>query len=115
MPQITVEHPAHFAASFDRRGFALALHPLVVEIAGARLAACKTRFRTTEENVIGDETDGPGVLAIEIALLAGRSDEVKKRLAEAAAELAGKYAVGTPVAGHVSVEVRDLDASYSKA
>ncbi|MFI6943127.1 5-carboxymethyl-2-hydroxymuconate Delta-isomerase [Streptomyces sp. NPDC050418] len=114
MPQITVDHPADLTGSFDRRGFALALHPLVVELADARLAACKTRFRTTEENVIGDE-GAPGVLHIEIALLAGRTEETKKRLAEAAAALAGKYAENTPVAGHVSVEVRDLDGSYSKA
>ncbi len=115
MPQITVDHPTHLNVSFDRRGFALELHPLVVEIADARLPACKTRFRATEENVVGDAADGPGVLNIEIALLAGRTEEVKKRLAEAVVELAGKYVVGTAVAGHVSVEVRDLDASYSKA
>ncbi|SDK04160.1 5-carboxymethyl-2-hydroxymuconate Delta-isomerase [Streptomyces indicus] len=114
MPQITVDHPAQLTDAFDRRGFALALHPLVVEIAGARLAACKTRFRTTEENVVGDEAAGPGVLHIEIALLAGRSEETKKQLATAAVELAGKFVAGTSVAGHVSAEVRDLDGSYAK-
>ncbi|WP_415950728.1 5-carboxymethyl-2-hydroxymuconate Delta-isomerase [Streptomyces sp. KLOTTS4A1] len=114
MPQITVDHPAHLAESLDRRGFALALHPLVVELADARLAACKTRFRVTEENVIGADVGGPGVLHIEIALLAGRSEEVKKRLASAVVELAGSYVAGTAVEGHVSVEVRDLDGSYSK-
>ncbi|MET8409789.1 5-carboxymethyl-2-hydroxymuconate Delta-isomerase [Streptomyces sp. NPDC005195] len=115
MPQITVDYSAALDESFDRRGFALALHPVVVETAAARIEACKTRFRPTGDNVVGAEADGHAVVHVTLALLAGRSEETKVRLTESVLELLRTYV--EPVDGlalHVSAEVRDLDPSYRK-
>jgi 5-carboxymethyl-2-hydroxymuconate isomerase len=116
MPQITVDYSARLDDAFDRRGFALALHPVVVDTAAARIEACKTRFRPTEDNVVGAEADGHAVVHVTLALLAGRTDETKARLAQAALELVRAHV--KPVEGvalHVSAEVRDLDPSYRKS
>ncbi|WP_406168052.1 5-carboxymethyl-2-hydroxymuconate Delta-isomerase [Streptomyces sp. NBC_00996] len=114
MPQITVE----FSSALDHvdwRGFARELHPVVVETAAARLEACKTRTLRTEDDVVGAEADGQAIVHVTIALLAGRTDETKARLAESALELLRKHIAPTDgLSLHVSAEVRDLDPSYRK-
>ncbi|MFI2435667.1 5-carboxymethyl-2-hydroxymuconate Delta-isomerase [Streptomyces sp. NPDC018693] len=116
MPQITVER----SAGLDHvpwEEFALALHPVVVETAAARIEACKTRVLRTEDEAVGSETgDRHSIVHVTIALLAGRTDETKAKLTEATLELLRKYV--EPMDGvtlHLSAEVRDLDPSYRKA
>ncbi|MFI2505054.1 5-carboxymethyl-2-hydroxymuconate Delta-isomerase [Streptomyces sp. NPDC018972] len=115
MPQITVDYSGPLAEGFDRPAFARDLHTAVVEIAAAKQPACKTRFRRTEDVVVGPDSDGHALVHVHIALLAGRSDETKARLTEAVLELLRQYV--KPAEGvvlHASAEVRDLDASYRK-
>ncbi|MEU6095365.1 isomerase [Streptomyces sp. NPDC047079] len=115
MPQITVDYSAPLADSFDRPGFASALHAQVVEIAAARIEACKTQFRRTEDTAVGADPDGHAVVHVTVGLLAGRTEETKARLAEATLELLRQFVRPTAdLALHASAEVRDLDASYRK-
>lgn len=109
MPQITVDH----SAPLDRRGFALALHPLVVKTVDTSLDACKTRFREVDETVVGDGATEDALVHVEIALLPGRTDELKGRLAEAVLALLPEY-LEAPDGVRLSAEVRDLEASYRK-
>ncbi|MGW5639769.1 5-carboxymethyl-2-hydroxymuconate Delta-isomerase [Streptomyces sp. NPDC003832] len=115
MPQITVERsPA--LDHVDWEGFATALHPVVVEIAAARLEACKTRVLRTEDEAVGAEHRGHAIVQVTLALLAGRSEETKALLTEAVVDLLRKHV--EPVDGlrlHLSAEVRELDPSYRKA
>ncbi|MEU1479011.1 isomerase [Streptomyces sp. NPDC005760] len=115
MPQITIERSPHLD-HVDWDGFALALHPVVVETAAAKLEACKTRVLRSVDESVGGESEHHAIVNVSIALLAGRSEETKAKLTEAVVELLRKH-VG-PVDGltvHLSAEVRDLDASYTKA
>lgn len=115
MPQIIVDYSADLDDSFDRRGFALALHPLVAETVSTKLPACKTRFRRADDFVVGDAATGDAVVNVAIAMLPGRTPETKARLTEAVLELLAGHL--KPVDGltvHASAEVRDLDASYRK-
>ncbi|MFC3576502.1 5-carboxymethyl-2-hydroxymuconate Delta-isomerase [Streptomyces yaanensis] len=115
MPNITVDYSAQLEDAFDRRGFALALHTEVVEIAAARIEACKTRFRRTEDTTVGAEADGHAIVHVGVGLLAGRTEETKARLTERTLELLRQHV--KPVDGlalHASAEVRDLDPSYRK-
>ncbi|MGW0546380.1 5-carboxymethyl-2-hydroxymuconate Delta-isomerase [Streptomyces altiplanensis] len=115
MPQITVDYSEPLADSFDRRGFALALHPLVADTVGTRPDACKTRFRRADDTVVGGADTGHTLVHIGIALLPGRTPRVKEELTAAVLELAAQYvkpADGTEL--HLSAEVRDLEASYRK-
>ncbi|MBX9425624.1 MULTISPECIES: 5-carboxymethyl-2-hydroxymuconate Delta-isomerase [Streptomyces] len=109
MPQITVD----YSAPLDRRGFALALHPFVVETVDTALDACKTRFREVEELVAGDGTDHDVIVHVEIALLPGRTDELKGRLSEGVLDLLPAH-LKTTDGVRLSVEVRDLEPSYRK-
>ncbi|MFF5978595.1 5-carboxymethyl-2-hydroxymuconate Delta-isomerase [Streptomyces olindensis] len=116
MPQITVDYSADLADDLDRPGFAKALHEATVEIAAARPPACKTRFRRTEDIVVGPEAEGHAHVHVHIALLPGRTDETKARLTEAALELLRTHLKApTGVVLHASAEVRELDASYRKS
>ncbi|WP_328441044.1 5-carboxymethyl-2-hydroxymuconate Delta-isomerase [Streptomyces sp. NBC_00444] len=115
MPQITVDYSEQLADDFDRPGFAQALHTAVVEIAAAKPAACKTRFRRTEDTTVGADAEGHAVVHVGLGLLAGRTDETKAQLTEAVLELVKRYV--KPAEGlvlHASAEVRDLDPSYRK-
>ncbi|MFE9805767.1 5-carboxymethyl-2-hydroxymuconate Delta-isomerase [Streptomyces sp. NPDC005548] len=115
MPQITVDYSATLDDAFDRQGFALALHDEVVVTAAAKIGACKTQFRRTEDTVVGADAAGHAVVHVTLGLLAGRTEEVRAKLAGATLELLRTYV--KPPSGvelHASAEVRDLDPSYSK-
>ena len=115
MPQITIERSDRLD-DVDWEEFALALHPVVVETAAARLEACKTRVLRGEDEAVGAEKEGHAIVNVSIALLAGRSDETKARLTEAVVELLRKHVEPRDgVTLHLSAEVRDLDPSYRKA
>jgi 5-carboxymethyl-2-hydroxymuconate isomerase len=113
MPQITVEYSETLRDAFDRRGFALALHPVVVETVAAKIPACKTRFVTADEFVAGDGTEeDAATVHVRVALLAGRTDEAKARLSDAVLGLVEQHLKPTERPLHISAEVRDLDVSY---
>ncbi|MFE0175864.1 5-carboxymethyl-2-hydroxymuconate Delta-isomerase [Streptomyces sp. NPDC059002] len=116
MPQITVDYSEQLADAFDRKGFALALHPLLVDVAGATTDSCKTRFVRTEGSLVGDGAGRDGIVHVMIGLLPGRSPQTKARVTEGALDLVRQYV--KPAEGltlHASAEIRDLDASYRKS
>ncbi|MFF1925762.1 5-carboxymethyl-2-hydroxymuconate Delta-isomerase [Streptomyces sp. NPDC058221] len=115
MPQIAIDYSAELDDAFDRGGFVAALHPLVAETVSTKIAACKTRFRRVEEVVVADAPGGDALVHVDISLLAGRTPEVKARLTESVRDLLVAHvrsAAGLTL--HLSVEARDLDASYRK-
>lgn len=113
MPQITVEYSQVLAEAFDRRAFALALHPLAAALIGSAQSSFKTRFRALDEVVIGDGAAGHAMVHVDFRLKSGRPAELKRQLGEAVLALAGRFV--RPVAGldiQVTVEVRDLDRPH---
>ncbi|MEV0787558.1 isomerase [Streptomyces sp. NPDC050423] len=115
MPQITVDYSAQLDETFDFHGFAGALHPLIAETVSTKTAACKTRFRQVAETAVSDAPDGDAIVHIEIALLSGRTPELKARLTESVLELlAGHIRPTEALTLHLSAETRDLDPSYRK-
>ncbi|MFE9818747.1 isomerase [Streptomyces sp. NBC_00236] len=115
MPQITVDYSAELDGSFDRSGFAGALHPLIAETVTTKIAACKTRFRRVEETVVADAPDGDALVHVDIALLPGRTPEIRAQLTESVLELlAAHIRPAGELTLHLSAETRDLDPSYRK-
>lgn len=115
MPQITVGYSAELDDTFDRPGFAGALHPLIAETVTTKIAVCKTRFRRVGETVVADAPGGDALVHVDISLLAGRTPEVKARLTESVLELLAAHLRQTSgLTLHLSVEARDLDPSYRK-
>ncbi|MFI9720861.1 5-carboxymethyl-2-hydroxymuconate Delta-isomerase [Streptomyces sp. NPDC052396] len=115
MPHITVDYSDAVAGTLDRRAFAQELHPLLAELISTSASSCKTRFRRVEEAVIADGAPGNELIHVEVAILAGRSAELKAQVAAAVVELTHKHAAAADGAVvHVSVEVRDLSPAYDK-
>ncbi|MCZ4097723.1 isomerase [Streptomyces sp. SID13666] len=116
MPHIAVDYSATLTDTFDRQGFAQALHPLVAKIADAQVSGCKTRFRPLDEIVISDGGTAEAMIHIQVALLDGRTPETKLELSTAVLALAREHTAATPgLTVHSSVEIRDLDrASYQR-
>ncbi|GAB2822020.1 5-carboxymethyl-2-hydroxymuconate Delta-isomerase [Streptomyces daliensis] len=109
MPHITVDYSDTLADTFDRRGFGLALHPLVARTIEGTVAGCKTRFRRIDECVLADGADDIAMVHIEVSLLSGRTPEVKAELSRAVLGLARDHIKPTPgFALHTSVDVSDL-------
>ncbi|MEU6390305.1 5-carboxymethyl-2-hydroxymuconate Delta-isomerase [Streptomyces sp. NPDC046939] len=114
MPNITVDHSAALDGRLDRPALAGAVHQACVDLVGARVPACKTRFRSAEETVVGDGTEEAHVVHVEIALLAGRTEEAKQALTESVLTLLPTH-IKDPEGVHLSVEVRDLAPAYKSA
>ncbi|AXX31134.1 5-carboxymethyl-2-hydroxymuconate Delta-isomerase [Actinosynnema pretiosum subsp. pretiosum] len=115
MPQITVEYSASLTDAFDRRAFALALHPVLAEVAGSDLGAFKTRAYRLDEAVVGDGS-GEAMVHVRVALLSGRDAATKAAVSDAALTVLTGHLAG--VAGQrvqATVEIAELDKdSYRK-
>ncbi|MFJ9036178.1 5-carboxymethyl-2-hydroxymuconate Delta-isomerase [Streptomyces sp. NPDC102406] len=114
MPQITVDHSADLDGRLDRPGLADAVHRACVDTVAARIPACKTRFRRAEETIVGDGAEAAALVHVEIALLAGRTEEAKTALVDAVLALLPAH-IKEPEGAHLSVEVRDLQPAYRSA
>lgn len=117
MPQITVEYSQSVAAAFDRRAFALALHPMASDLIGSEIASFKTRFYAIDEAVIGDGAPSHAMIHVDFRQLSGRPPELKQHLGAAVLELARVHLTAVPgMDVQLTVEVRDLDRPhYHKA
>lgn len=117
MPQITVEYSQVLGETFDRRAFALALHPMAAEMIGSALTSFKTRFTAIEDGVIGDGHARHAMVHVDFRLLSGRPADLKQHLGAAVLKLARAHVAAVPGLDiQVTVEVRDLDrAHYHKA
>ncbi|WP_405010420.1 5-carboxymethyl-2-hydroxymuconate Delta-isomerase [Kitasatospora sp. NBC_01539] len=111
MPQIFVDHSSGLA--FDRRGFATELHPLVAAVINTTVEACKTRFRGTEEEFLGDGGPGRAAVYLELKVLAGRSPQTRAELSEAVLGLLKRHVTGERV--HLAVNVVELDPAIYRA
>ncbi|WP_329131075.1 isomerase [Streptomyces sp. NBC_01476] len=116
MPHITVVYSGTVADAFDRPAFAKDLHETLVTVAGGRLQGCKTRFLRLEETWIADGSPYYAMIHAELALLAGRTAEVKRETTGAVLALLRRHTAVIPaVEVQFSVEWRDVDGdSYAR-
>ncbi|WEH42171.1 5-carboxymethyl-2-hydroxymuconate Delta-isomerase [Streptomyces sp. NBC_01218] len=116
MPHITIDYSADLDDAFDRRGFAAELHPLVARTISTSAAACKTRLRRVGETLVGEEAADTPLVHITVALMPGRTPEVRALLTESVLALLAEHlkpADGIRV--ETSVETREIDPSYRKS
>ncbi|MCR6633175.1 MAG: 5-carboxymethyl-2-hydroxymuconate isomerase [Magnetospirillum sp.] len=117
MPQITVEYSQEVTEAFDRRAFALALHPMASALIDSAVSSFKTRFYAIDDAVLGDGAPSHAMVHVDFRLLSGRPEALKLQLGKAVLALARDHI--RPVPGldiQLTVEVRDLDRpNYHKA
>ncbi|NEA35338.1 isomerase [Streptomyces sp. SID13031] len=114
MPQITVEYSETLTDAFDRRGFALRLHPAAAELIGSALPGFKTRFHPITEAAIGTGDAHEAMIHVDLAILPGRAPATKARLGDLTLEILRNHLNPTGALNtQLTVEVRDL-ATYHK-
>ncbi|GAA2685562.1 MULTISPECIES: 5-carboxymethyl-2-hydroxymuconate Delta-isomerase [Actinosynnema] len=116
MPQITVEYSASLSDAFDRRAFALALHPVLAEVAGSELGSFKTRSYRLDEAVVGDGASGESMVHVRVGLFSGRDAATKAAVADATLSvLTAHLATVSGQRVQATVEIAELDKdSYRK-
>jgi 5-carboxymethyl-2-hydroxymuconate isomerase len=118
MPHITVEYSATLDEVFDRRGFARALHPLTAKTIDTTTDGCRTRFRRIEE---ADAHLGAGeperaMIHVVLAILSGRTPEVKAELTEGVTDLLREHVNPDPARTvQISVDVTDIDRAWYRS
>ncbi|MBB5081663.1 5-carboxymethyl-2-hydroxymuconate Delta-isomerase [Nonomuraea endophytica] len=113
MPQVTVEYSAVLREAFDRRAFALALHEEGAAVVGGQVEAFKSRFYRIDDGVIAGGDAREAMVHAAVAILPGREEEVRRRLAQVVVELLGRHV--RPVAGirvQLTAEVRELEVYH---
>ncbi|MEU8973357.1 5-carboxymethyl-2-hydroxymuconate delta isomerase [Streptomyces monashensis] len=113
MPHLTIDYSSHLAGSFDPAALVKELHPLVAEESGTT-GVCKTLLRPVVTFVGDRPSEEAAFVHVEVGLMPGRPETRKTRLSEAVLALLGKHlrVEGVPPEAVLSVEVRDLAASY---
>lgn len=117
MPHLTVEYSNNIRG-FDPAAALAALNNTLVASAQFDEADVKSRILRRDHFQIGAATGARGFVHAELALLEGRSADIKQALSSALARsleaLSGQWDHALQI--QISVEIRDMDrASYSKA
>lgn len=106
--RVTVVYSGALADAFDRRRFALSLHPALATVDDVEAADILTRFQRTDEPVVlGDRTDC-AVVQVEITTSV-RVSKDQTTLARIAVEQARAHLRETTFPVHVSAEVVELN------
>jgi 5-carboxymethyl-2-hydroxymuconate isomerase len=111
-----LEYSANIAQVVDWSSLFLRLHQAVAA-SGAPVASCKSRAVRHEDYCVADGQPGGAFVHLTVALLSGRSDEVKAEVTRRCARLlAEEYRPSLESLNlQISVELRDLHrASYER-
>lgn len=117
MPHLVLELSANVPDRPDLSRVLLDLHEALAGTGEFRLLDVKSRAVRHEVSALGDGAPDRAFVALTIAILEGRSDETKARIADHALEVLAKAFPGVVAGGRgsLSVEVRDIHrASYRR-
>jgi len=116
VPHLVLEYSANITQEVDWSALFSRLHQATAA-AGASLAACRSRAIRHETYYVADGQPGGAFVHLTVALLSGRTDEVKAEVTRRCAEvLVEEYRPSLESFDlHISVELRDLHReSYQK-
>ena len=110
MPQIRLECSRAVADRLDAPALFAALHGVMVDEAGATLSACKSRIQIVEQVYLVDGAAPREMANLQIGLIAGRTEAVKKAVGQACLEhlKTALTAVGQETELHLSVLLVDM-------
>jgi 5-carboxymethyl-2-hydroxymuconate isomerase len=117
MPHLVLEYSANVPDQPDFRRVLLDLHDALVASALFERKDIKSRAVRHDVSAVADGAQDRAFVALSIAILEGRSDDVKAALSEAALDvLVGAFPkLVESGRGAISVEIRDLHrASYRR-
>lgn len=114
MPQITLHYTANITSSVHFDEMFLKIHRILNETGGVDIGNCKSRALRFEDYFIGEGKPEKAFVHLDVALLEGRSDEVKSELGNEILEYL-KSAYGTAIKQtdlQITVEIRDIPKRY---
>ena len=109
MPQITLEYTENVASQSSFADIFQRIHSVLTEVCGASLEDCKSRAVERDKFCIGDDPRG-GFVHLDVKILEGRSEELKKKLGLCLLEILEKvYAQTDPALPlQLTVEVNNI-------
>lgn len=117
MPHLNLEYSANVEQSIDYSALFAAVHRVLNEVGGVNLNNCKSRARKLDVFYLGDGSEKHALVHLEIALLEGRTPEVKSAVTAAVLELLREcYQPSLQTLDlQISVEMRDIERGpYAK-
>lgn len=111
MPHIIVEYTDHL--SVDIQKLTIELHHVLTKQLTIKASAIKCRAIPVKATVVGEGTDHDKMIHVELKLLPGREDDLRKAMAQALYDTTRKIAKDENIS--ISVETSELhEQSYTK-
>ena len=105
MPHIVIEHDSEIKKHIDLKKLANSLHQMMAKQETVSLEALKTRTIEVSNVIIGNGSDNK-MIHIDVQLLTGRSEELKRKMGEALFFETQKFLEA--IVCSLSVNVREL-------
>ena len=117
MPHLTLEYTANLSDKRPDATLFVTLHRLLESVAGIKIGNCKSRWRKTDEWVVGAGEGPSAFVHLDLRFMEGRPEKVKQALGMALLEILRAY-FGPPQSGtdlQITVEIQDIrKVSYFK-
>ena len=115
MPHLTLQHTTDLPRELASPALFQDLHRILAEVGGISMGNCKARALALDRWYVGDGRSGQAFVHLEVRMLEGRAETLKRQLGEALlARLVDAYA-SDGAAVQVTVELVDMPrATYFK-
>lgn len=113
MPQITLEYSSNISSEVNFKNMLLEIHRNVSQIINCDILNCKSRVTKLDSFLIGEGDLNNAMIHLAVAILDGRTEEVKTELGEKILSILEAYFAG--VSGlkiQITVEVKDLQRKF---
>ena len=113
MPHLTLEYTSNLGDRTPDAELLLRLHRVLESVAGVRIANCKSRWKEVDRWVVGAGDGGSAFVHLDIRLLDGRPEEVRRTVGVAALDILRSHFLPTPqgVDLQITVEVQEIRRS----
>lgn len=113
MPQITLEYSSNISREVNFKNLLLEIHRNVSQIVNCDILNCKSRVTKLDNYLIGDGEVSNAMIHLEIAILDGRTEEVKTELGEKILSIIETYFAGSyGLKIQITVDVKDLQRQF---
>lgn len=113
MPHCIIEYSSNVPDDVDFHAFFRDLHALMVGTGQVQLDQIKSRWIRHDNFLVGDGSPQHGFVYLHIAMLNGRSESVRKNIADSALELLQRFfpRAQRDLVCSITVEVREIERS----
>lgn len=112
MPHIKLEHSSNLKFELNNKTLFAAIHQ-VLEQAGINIENCKSRTLELDDFYVGSGGENKGFIHLEVAILEGRSENVKKEAGKKILQMLKNNFQSKEYPGmQITVEIRDISKQF---